>query len=146
MRTITITGKVPSKSNQYKIILLKKKGGKQYPSISKSENVKLYENDFWFQLPDDIRGMNIKSDFGIFLLVYYRENRSDLDGSFKIILDCLQQNKVIKNDRSNRLIFAEKIIGDEDKIQFAILNKREFYKEVSRYCESQNNEYNLFEE
>ncbi len=100
---ITIIGDVPSKANSYKIITI---GG--HSSLSKTQNLKKYEKDFFLQCQH--RNINITTFFTIDIDVYYQNNRKDLDGSFKILLDCLQQCKVIKNDRECVEIHARKLI------------------------------------
>lgn len=99
----TIKGDVPSKSNSYKIITI---GG--HASLSKTSKLKEYEKSFFLQCP--FRDKNITSFFMIDIDVFYANNRKDLDGSFKIILDCLQQCRVIKNDRECVEIHARKLV------------------------------------
>lgn len=99
----TILGDTPSKANAYKIITI---GG--HASLSKTQRLKEYEKSFFLQCP--CRGVNVSSFFTIDIDVYYANNRKDLDGSFKILLDCLQQCKVIKNDRECVEIHARKLI------------------------------------
>ena len=95
---VWIAGQPPSKSNSYKTG--RTKTGRT--TFYKSKECKDYERDFALQYApqaiDTIRG-----DFA-FLLTYYTRNKaSDLDGSYKIILDCLQDNGAVKND--NNLAF-----------------------------------------
>ena len=101
--SFTILGDVPSKANSYKIITI---GG--HSSLSKTQNLKVYEKSFFLQCP--CRGVNISKFFSIDIDVFYANNRKDLDGSFKILLDCLQQCKVIKNDRECVEIHARKMV------------------------------------
>jgi len=100
---MTIIGDCPSKANAYKIINI---GG--HSSLAKTPKLKSYEKSFYLQCP--CRGVNITTFFSIDIDVFYVNNRKDLDGSFKIILDCLQQCKVIKNDRECVEIHARKMI------------------------------------
>jgi Holliday junction resolvase RusA-like endonuclease len=59
--------------------------------------------------------------FEFYVDVFYPSKRSDLDGSFKIVLDCLQKAKVIKNDNNCSLIHARKFIDKENpRIEFTI--------------------------
>lgn len=102
----TIFGNVPSKSNCYKIITLKGHG-----SLAKTKALKDYENQFFIQCKS--RGANIDGYFNIELKVFYPSQRSDLDNSLKIILDCLQKTKTITNDNKCVRIVAEKFL---DKI------------------------------
>lgn len=103
---MTVMGDVLSKSNSYKIITIN-----GHSSLSKTKSLKEYEKSFYLQCP--FRGVDIDGFFKIDIDVYYANNRKDLDGSFKILLDCLQQCKVIKNDRECVEIHARKMI---DKI------------------------------
>lgn len=99
----TIKGDVPSKANSYKIITINR-----HASLSKTSRLKEYEKAFFLQCP--YRDVNITEFFTIDIDVYYPNNRKDLDGAFKIILDCLQQCKVIRNDRECVEIHARKLI------------------------------------
>lgn len=102
----TIRGDVPSKANAYRIITIR-----GHASLSKTQGLKAYEKSFFLQCP--CRDLHITSFFSIDLDVFYANNRKDLDGSFKILLDCLQQCDVIKNDRECIEIHARKMV---DKI------------------------------
>ena len=104
---MTIKGDTPSKANAYKIITI---GG--HASLSKTPRLKEYEKSFYLQCP--CRNVDIDTFFTIDIDVYYANNRKDLDGSFKILLDCLQQCKVIKNDRECVEIHAKKMIDKVD--------------------------------
>ena len=100
---MTILGDVLSKANSYKIITI---GG--HSSLSKTQRLKEYEKSFFLQCP--CRNVNITSFFTIDIDVFYANNRKDLDGAFKILLDCLQMCKVIKNDRECVEIHARKMV------------------------------------
>ena len=104
---MVIKGDVPSKANSYKIITI---GG--HASLSKTKVLKEYEKSLYLQCP--YRGLNITTFFTIDMDVYYANNRKDLDGSFKILLDSLQQCGVIKNDRECVEIHARKLIDKND--------------------------------
>ena len=109
-----ILGKVPSKSNSYKVVTIKGHG-----SISKSEEMKSYESGFYLQCRH--RGVNIKGFFSIKIDVFFPSQRQDLDGSLKAILDCFQKCEVIKNDRSCVDIHARKFIDKENpRIEYLI--------------------------
>lgn len=110
---ITILGDVPSKANSYKIITIN-----GHASLSKTKKLKEYEKSFFLQCKH--RDLNLKSLFAIDIDVFYANNRKDLDGSFKIILDCLQQCSVIKNDRECIEIHARKMV-DKDKPRIEIV-------------------------
>ena len=100
---MTILGDVLSKANSYKIITI---GG--HSSLSKTQRLKEYEKSFFLQCP--CRNVNITSFFSIDIDVFYANNRKDLDGAFKILLDCLQMCNVIKNDRECVEIHARKMV------------------------------------
>lgn len=100
----TIIGNVPSKSNCYKVI---PKG------LIKSAALRKYEELFFWQC-GTIRDKNIDTPFEIELDVFYPSKRSDLDNSLKIILDCLQRTKTIKNDNLCCKIVARKFIDKEN--------------------------------
>jgi Holliday junction resolvase RusA-like endonuclease len=93
---VKIYGHPPSKANSYKI-----RGN----SLGKAQKVVEYEEAFRLQvnairstglLPKQI----IEGIFELYVDVYYKDNRSDLDNSAKVILDCLQANGVVRNDRN----------------------------------------------
>jgi Holliday junction resolvase RusA-like endonuclease len=111
---ITILGQVPSKSNGYKI------GNNR---LYKSRELKEYEERFMWQnaLAKYKSNETIKDKFAIEIFVYFQSNRSDLDNSAKIILDCLQNCKVIENDRlCHRLTMHKFIDKDNPRIEFEI--------------------------
>jgi Holliday junction resolvase RusA-like endonuclease len=55
------------------------------------------------------------------LNVYYENQRPDLDNCFKIVLDCLQGCKAIKNDRNCVKITARKFIDKiNPRIEFTL--------------------------
>lgn len=86
---LTIKGQVPSKSNGYRIV-----GSRMF----KSKELKAYEESFAWQCARYKESFEGK--FGITLNVHFQSNRSDLDNSAKVILDCLQSAGIIKNDRN----------------------------------------------
>lgn len=109
-----ILGKVPSKSNSYKVVTIKGHG-----SIAKTEEMKAYERSFYLQCKH--RGAKISGMFSIKLNVFFPSQRQDLDGSLKAILDCFQKCEVIKNDRSCVDIHARKFIDKENpRIEYLI--------------------------
>ena len=93
MINFTIRGAVPSKSNCYIIIKTKDHG-----SLAKRKNLKDYEKMFFLQVPAFCRGLLLTGLLRAKIAIYYTSNRLDLDNSAKIVLDCLQASKVIKND------------------------------------------------
>lgn len=99
----TIIGQVPSKSNSYRIVTI---GG--HATLAKSNVLKVYETRFMLQCKS--RGANISERFRLKIDVFYASDRPDLDNALKIVLDCLQACKVIKNDRLCTEIVARKLI------------------------------------
>lgn len=117
----TISGNTPSKSNCYKIITLKK-GNKPYSSLGKTSRLKQYEDNFYIQLPPKLRNINYEGYFEFHVDVFYPSQRADLDNSLKIILDCLQKTKTIKNDNKCVRIIANKALDKlNPRIEFKIL-------------------------
>ena len=116
----TIHGNTPSKSNCYKIITLGSKE-RRYSSLGKTKVLKTYEDQFFIQLPPKLRNLDIAGYFEFEIDVYYPSNRSDLDNSLKVVLDCLQKAKVIKNDNKCTHIVARKFIDKlNPRIEFKI--------------------------
>ena len=110
----TIYGKPPSKSNSYRIVTLYGHG-----SLAKQKALIEYEKNFYLQC--GLRNANIKGFFKITADVYYENMRPDLDNSFKILLDCLQGCKAIKNDRQCVEIHARKLIDKNNpRVEFTI--------------------------
>lgn len=102
-----IHGHPPSKSNSYEIVNVGGRG-----TLAKTLQMRIYERDFGYQCT--IKGAKISVPFRLAVDVYFRSNRSDLDNSLKIILDCLQKYEVIVNDRQCVEIMARKFIDKED--------------------------------
>ena len=100
---MTILGDCPSKANSYRIITIR-----GHARLGKTKVLQSYEKAFTLQCK--FRGLNIKEFFYIDMDVYYPNNRKDLDGAWKIILDCLQANGVINNDRECLELHARKMI------------------------------------
>lgn len=71
-----------------------------------------YEEAFKWQFPKQKEV--IDTEHAVHLVVYYDNKRSDLDGSFKAILDCLQKAAAIRNDNKTVVILAEKLIDKND--------------------------------
>lgn len=109
-----IQGKLPSKSNCYKIVTLYGHG-----SLAKQKVLKEYEKSFYLQC--GLRNANIKGFFKLSVDVYHENMRPDLDNGLKILLDCLQSCKAIQNDRQCVEIHARKLIDKEKpRIEFTI--------------------------
>jgi Holliday junction resolvase RusA-like endonuclease len=116
MYKATIKGNVPSKSNCYKVIKLGNKC-----SLAKSKALKDYENSFFIQLLPALRGLMIEGYFEFYIDVFYPSQRSDLDNSLKVVLDCLQKTNTIKNDNKCVKIVAQKAVDkDNPRIEFKI--------------------------
>lgn len=112
----TIYGKCPSKSNCYKVVTINGHG-----SLAKQEALKAYEKSFYLQC-DEYRNKDIKGLFELRLRVFYENQRPDLDNCLKIVLDCLQQCRAIRNDRDCVKIVAEKFIDKErPRIEFELI-------------------------
>lgn len=115
-----VQGNVPSKSNCYQIIQIRDKSGKTVTSLGKSASLKAYEKSFYLQA-GLYRGRNIDGLFEFEIDVYYPSNRSDLDNSLKVVLDCLQHIQAIKNDNNCVKIVARKFIDKTSpRIEFQI--------------------------
>lgn len=115
MQTQVILGTPPSKSNCYKIITISGHG-----SLAKTPALKKYENDFYIQC-NLYRNKNIDGYFEFHVDVYYPNQKSDLDNSLKVILDCLQRVKAIVNDNKCVKIVANKYLDKANpRIEFSI--------------------------
>ena len=105
---------IPSKANSYRIIHIA-----GHYSLGKTKSLKEYEQKFYLQC--SLRNKNIERMFKISIDAYFGSNRKDLDGCFKILLDCLQSCKAIKNDRQCVEIHARKLIDKNNpRIEFVI--------------------------
>jgi len=112
----TILGQPPSKSNTYKIVTLSGHG-----SLAKTPGLKAYENAFYMQV-GKYRNLMIDGYFELHLRVFFATMSHDLDNSLKIILDCLQYTKTIKNDNRCVKIVAEKFIDKVNpRIEFRLV-------------------------
>ena len=112
----TIHGNVPSKSNCYKIVNI---GG--HSTLAKTKALKEFENKFYIQC-DKYRNINITGYFELHLKVFYPSERSDLDNSLKVILDCLQRCKSIVNDNKCVHIEASKYLDKlKPRIEFKLI-------------------------
>lgn len=110
-----ILGNAPSKSNCYQIIKL----GERY-SLGKTSVLRKYEAAFFLQC-NRYRNANITGFFEFHMDVYYPSNRSDLDNSLKVVLDCLQKVNAIPNDNKCTRIVANKFIDKNNpRIEFEI--------------------------
>lgn len=115
-----IRGNTPSKSNCYKIITMGS-GIKRHASLAKTKALKQYEDDFYIQLPPKLRNLDISGYFKFEIDVFYPSQRADLDNSLKVVLDCLQKTKTIRNDNKCVEIIARKALDKADpRIEFKI--------------------------
>jgi Holliday junction resolvase RusA-like endonuclease len=111
----TILGNVPSKSNCYKIIAFN-----GHSSLAKTKGLKDYEALFFIQC-GEYRNKMISGYFELHIKVFYPSQRSDLDNSLKIVCDCLQNVKAIKNDNKLVKIVAEKYLDKMNpRIEFEL--------------------------
>lgn len=115
--TQIIDGSVPSKSNCYRIVTISGHG-----ALTKTDKLKKYEESFNLQC-NYYRNLGINSLFEIHLDVYYQNNRSDLDNSLKVILDCLQKVGAIENDNKCIKIVANKFIDKlRPRVEFNLVS------------------------
>lgn len=106
-----IYGKVPSKSNSYR-------AGSYV--IYKTHECRNYEKSFAKQCVV-YKNKNISVPFELEIDVYYPTRANDLDGSFKIALDCMAMCKAIKNDNLCVKITANKHIDKKNpRIEFIL--------------------------
>lgn len=105
----------PSKANQYRVITINGHG-----SLGKTSAMKQYEQKFYLQC--GYRNRNINGFFELYIDVYFQSNLPDLDNALKVVLDCLQACKAIKNDRNCVKIVANKFIDKNNpRIEFTIV-------------------------
>jgi Holliday junction resolvase RusA-like endonuclease len=115
-----INGNVPSKSNCYKVIKLGR-GDKAKCSLGKQKKLISYETSFNLQMLEYNYEL-LEDPFKFVIDVYYDSRRPDLDNSFKVVLDCLQKCKVIKNDNKCLEIQARKLLDKENpRVEFSII-------------------------
>jgi len=116
MQKQVVLGQIPSKSNSYRIVTIN-----GHSSLSKTPAVRKYESNFFLQC-GHYRNMNITNYFELYVDVYFPSDRQDLDNSLKILMDCLQSCKVIKNDRQCVKIVAQKFIDKNNpRVEFEII-------------------------
>jgi len=111
-----IHGKVPSKSNCYRIT----SGGK-FPRLYKTKELHDYERSFKFQLRHH-KGLKIATRFKLVLDVFYPSRRADLDNALKVVLDSLQTCEAIDNDRHCVEIHARRHLDKQNpRIEFELI-------------------------
>lgn len=97
-----------------------KKEQKGHASLAKSSALKKYEDDFFIQC-NQYRNAMIDGYFQVEVDVYYPNQRSDLDNSLKVLLDCLQKIRAFKNDNKCTRIVANKFLDPVNpRIEFTI--------------------------
>ena len=112
----TITGNTPSKSNSYKVIRLGNRCG-----MAKQKKLYDYEKSFLSQMLQYDYEI-IEGNFKFVIDVFYDSRRPDLDNSLKVVLDCLQKCKAIKNDNKCLEINAYKHLDKlKPRIEFSIV-------------------------
>lgn len=112
----TIYGNVPSKSNCYKVVTIN-----GHASLAKTPALKRYEDNFFIQC-GAYRNAGIEGYFELYIDVYYPSQRSDLDNSLKIVLDCLQRMGAVKNDNRCVKILARKFLDKKNpRIEFKLM-------------------------
>lgn len=112
----TIIGKVPSKSNSYRVASRDGHG-----TIVKSDRIRDYERSFYMQV-GSLRNLEIDSLYEFYVRVYYPTMSSDLDNALKVLEDCLQHTKTLKNDNRCVKIVAEKFIDKVNpRVEFRIV-------------------------
>lgn len=102
MEKQVILGNIPSKSNSYKIVFINGK-----PTLAKTAAVKEYERNFFIQC-NKYRNANIQGYYELYADIFFPSERSDLDNSTKILSDCLQSCKAIKNDNKCVKLYLRK--------------------------------------
>ena len=111
-----ITGNTPSKSNCYKVIRLGNRCG-----LGKQKKLYDYEKSFLSQMLQYDYEI-IEGNFKFIIDVFYDSRRPDLDNSLKVVLDCLQKAKAIKNDNKCLEINAYKRLDKlKPRIEFSIV-------------------------
>ena len=111
-----IIGNTPSKSNCYKVIRLGNRCG-----LGKQKKLYDYEKSFLSQMLQYDYEI-IDGNFKFIIDVFYDSRRPDLDNSLKVVLDCLQKAKAIKNDNKCLEINAYKHLDKlNPRIEFSIV-------------------------
>lgn len=120
---VTIYGQPPSKSNSYRIVTVA-----GHATLAKTTAMKAYERQFYLQC--GYRGRDVRSFFMLYVDVYFRSNQPDLDNALKVILDCLQGCKAIRNDRLCVGIVARKFVDRVNpRAELTIRTEREEMEE-----------------
>lgn len=90
--------------------------------LIKTDVLTRYESNFFIQCRH-YRNVRIDGFFELYVKIFYPNQRRDLDNGLKIILDCLQNAKIIKNDNKCVKIVVEKYLDVKDpRIEFSLTN------------------------
>ena len=111
---IEVVGKIPSKSNRYKIIRKKRFNGSAHYSLAKTKVTRSYEQFFMFQIKKFRPPHPVHVPFKLVVDCHFCNSNNDLDNAFKFILDCLEHVEFIKNDRLCHQIEARKHVDKEN--------------------------------
>lgn len=115
MEREVIYGQVPSKSNGYRSIFVNGQN-----RLVKSKQITAYEKSFYLQC-NIYRNLEICKFFEFYADIFFQSRKSDLDGCTKILLDCLQKVKAIKNDNKCVKIFLRKFIDKNNpRVEFIL--------------------------
>lgn len=115
-----IYGVIPSKSNSYTVGSIH-----GHYCLVKSYEVKRYEREFEKQCKI-YKGRMISTPFHFKIDAYYPDYRHDLDGCFKVALDCLQSVGAIANDNLCVSIEAKRHCDTmKPRIEFEIIEINE---------------------
>jgi Holliday junction resolvase RusA-like endonuclease len=88
--------------------------------LYKTAQLKQYESSFEKQMLQ-YKYKTIEGWFYLEMAVYFRDNRQDLDGVFKSVLDQMQDCGLIKNDRYCKCIKAWKYFDKENpRVEFEL--------------------------
>ena len=113
---LTITGNLPRKSNQRRIVKVRNK-----PLIIKSKQALAYTESFLAQVPEASR-LQLGSEqkpLALWAHVHYQSNRSDL--SVELLKDLLEKAEIVSNDRwiKAEFLFAS-IDRDNPRVELAL--------------------------
>lgn len=111
-----IYGLIVAKANHYQAVP-DGNGGRR---IIKDAKIRQYEDSFREQCVI-YRNRGISRKFVLYVRVWFKNDRSDLDNSLKTLLDCLQDVGAITDDNLCYKIIAEKAIDrNNPRVQFAL--------------------------
>ena len=112
----TIYGQVVAKANHY-LAVPDKGGGRR---IIKDEAIRTYERNFLRQCTI-YKGKRLATPFRLFVRVWHRSMRYDLDNSLKTLPDCLQMAGAIEDDKLCVTIQASKMVDKyHPRVEYAL--------------------------